>query len=189
MVTDLAQRHVQILSGGQYGIDAAAHRATMFAGGATIAVMSGSLDRLYPAENEDLLRKIAGNGGLLLSELPPGTPPTRHRMQERTRIMAALSDGVLVVEAGRNSSTFHTVREAGALNRPVGAVPGPVTSASSAGANWLIQGRAAQLILGSGDARTFLLSGTARIGRQIDLLEPDAPTLSEPRPEREHPHR
>ncbi len=101
-------------------------------------------------------------------------------MQQRSRIMAGLADGVLVAEAGRNSSTFWTVGEAGALNRPVGAVPGPVTSASSTGCNWLIQGRAAHLIIGSGDVRTFLLSGNARLGHQLGLTDEDRAVQSVP---------
>lgn len=180
---DLARQRVQIVSGGQYGIDAWAHRAALLEGGVTIAVLPGSLDRAYPSGNQDLFHRIAATG-LLVSELPPGTPPTRHRMQQRTRIMAALSDGVLVAEAGWRSSSLWTVGEAGLLNRAVGAVPGPVTSASSGGCNRLIQGRAAQLIMGSDDARTFLLSGNARLGHRLDLSD-DTPAIQNDAPARQ----
>lgn len=185
---DLARQRVQIVSGGQYGVDASAHRVTLLEGGTTLAVLPGGLDRPYPAGHDELFRQIA-KSGLLLSELPPNTPPTRHRIQQRSRIMAALSDGVLVTEAGMRSSTLWTVSEAGNLNRPVGAVPGPVTSPSSTGCNWLIQGRAAHLIIGSGDARTFLLSGNARLGHRLDL-DDEALTIRVPQTMKDGgPHR
>lgn len=120
---DLAQHGVHIVSGSQYGIDAATHRAALLAGGITIAVTPSGLDRLHPAGNASLLREVAANGQLV-SELPPGTEPNPHRTQQHGRIIAALADSVLVLEAGANSSSLRVVSEARALNLPVGAVPG-----------------------------------------------------------------
>ncbi|MGO2944079.1 MAG: DNA-processing protein DprA [Brevibacterium aurantiacum] len=165
---DLAQQGMHIVSGSQYGIDAAAHRAALLAGGVTIAVVPSGLDRLHPAGNTSLLGHVA-ESGQLVSELPPDTEPSPHRTRQYSRIIAALSDGVLVPEASPNSSSFRILSEARALNRPIGAIPGPVTSPTSTGCNLLIQGDGAQLIIGSGDARTFLLSGEARLDRQLDL--------------------
>lgn len=170
LTADLAQSGVHIVSGGSYGIDAAAHRAAALNGTTTIAVMASGLDRFYPAGNSDLFDRIAETG-VILTELPPGTAPTRWRLQQRTRLMAALSDGVLLVEAGVRSSAFDILREANTLRRPVGAVPGPITSPNSAGPNLLIQGRQAMLVTSASDARTFLLSSPVRLDRERHFAE------------------
>ncbi|MGO2844072.1 MAG: DNA-processing protein DprA [Brevibacterium aurantiacum] len=167
---DLAQQGVHIVSGSQYGIDAATHRATLLAGGVAIAVMPSGLDRLHPAGNASLLHHVAENGQLV-SDLSPGTEPTPHRTQQHGRIIAGLANGVLVPEAGANASSLRVVSEARALNRTIGAVPGPVTSPTSTGCNWFIQGDGEQLTMGSGDARRFLLSGGARLDCQLDLTD------------------
>lgn len=172
LTADLAQTGIHIVSGGSYGVDAAAHRAAVLHGTTTIAVMPGGLDRLYPVGNSDLFDRIAETG-LLLSELPPGAAPTRWRMQQRSRLMAALSDGVLVVEAGVRSSVFDILREANTLRRPVGAVPGPITSPTSAAPNLLIQGRQAMLVTSASDARTFLLSSPVRLDRERHFADFD----------------
>lgn len=172
MAADLAADGVQVVSGGAYGIDAAAHRAAILNGTPTLAVLPTGLDHPFPVGNTALFNRIA-EAGLLISEIPPGATPTRSRIQQKSRLLAALSDAVLVVEAGRNSGTFWTVSEAGALGRPVGAVPGPVTSAASAGCNWLIQSGAAHLITRGPDILTFLLNGTGRLGQQLDVSGKD----------------
>lgn len=123
----LVEGRRQIVSGGAYGIDAAAHRAALAAHAPTIAVLPGGLDRLYPAGNQDLLERV-GKSGLLVSELPPRTPPTKWRFLQRNRILAALSGAVVIVEAGYQSGSLNTATHAATLGRPVGAVPGPVTS-------------------------------------------------------------
>ncbi len=128
----LSARDVVVVSGGAYGIDGMAHRAALASGGATIAVLAGGIDRLYPSGHEALLTRVAEQG-LLLSEVPCGTPPTKWRFLQRNRLIAALSTATVVVEAGRRSGALNTARHALGMGRPVGVVPGPITSAASAG--------------------------------------------------------
>lgn len=134
----LAERDVAIVSGGAYGIDGAAHRAVLAADGCTVAVLAGGVDVLYPAGHSALLHRVARNG-LLVSEYPPGVRPARHRFLTRNRLVAALSGATVVVEAGLRSGTASTAAWARALGRVVCAVPGPVTSAASAGCHALLR--------------------------------------------------
>ena len=128
-----------VVSGGAYGIDAAAHRGALAAtDGTTIAVLAGGVDRLYPAGNEGLLRRIVQDGAVI-AESPPGSVPGRHRFLARNRIIAALTSGTVVVEAGRRSGAISTANHAASLARHLGAVPGPVTSAASAGCHRLLR--------------------------------------------------
>ena len=131
-----------VVSGGAYGIDAHAHRAALAAGlpdrPATVAVMACGTDRFYPAGNEDLLRSVAARG-LLLAEVPPGSAPTRWRFLQRNRIIAALCGITVVAEARWRSGALNTAHHAAGLGRPVGAVPGSVYSASSAGCHRLLR--------------------------------------------------
>ncbi|WP_294179737.1 DNA-processing protein DprA [uncultured Schumannella sp.] len=145
----------QVVSGGAYGIDGAAHRAALAAGGSTIAVMAGGLDRLYPAGHTELLTRV-GEKGVLLSEMPPGAAPTKWRFLQRGRILAALSGAVVVAEAGYRSGSLHTAARAVELHRPVGAVPGPITSAASAGCHRLLRDGLGSVITGYDDVRTLL---------------------------------
>lgn len=140
---DFAARGGTVVSGGAYGIDAAAHRGALAGdGGATIAVLAGGLDNLYPRGNARLLETI-GERGLLVSEYAPGAAPTRWRFLSRNRLVAALSRSTLLVEASMRSGSMDTVSRAESLGRPVGAVPGPLTSPTSVGPNELIhEGRA-----------------------------------------------
>lgn len=105
-----------VVSGGAYGIDGAAHRAALSVGGSTIAVMAGGPDHLYPRGHSDMLEQIADTG-LLMSELPPGSTPTRQRFAARGRLLAALSSSTVIVEAGARSGALDVVREARALGR------------------------------------------------------------------------
>lgn len=137
----LAQRGFTVVSGGAYGIDAHAHRAALAgASGAvpTIAVMAGGVDRFYPSGNEDLLRAVS-NQGAVLAEVPPGSAPTRYRFLQRNRIIAALSAVTVVVEARWRSGALNTAHHAETLGRAVGAVPGSVHSANSAGCHRLLR--------------------------------------------------
>lgn len=145
----------QVLSGGAYGIDGAAHRSALASGGSTVAVLAGGLDRLYPAAHTELLTRI-GREGLLLSELPPGAAPTKWRLLQRGRLLAALSGTVLIAEAGYRSGSLHTAARAVELGRPVGAIPGPVTSAASAGCHRLMRDGIASVITGYDDIRELL---------------------------------
>jgi len=136
----LAQRGFTIVSGGAYGIDAHAHRAALAGatGLPTIAVMAGGVDRFYPSGNEDLLRTVA-NQGAVLAEVPPGSAPTRYRFLQRNRIIAALAGATVVVEARWRSGALNTAHHAETLGRAVGAVPGSVHSANSAGCHRLLR--------------------------------------------------
>ena len=155
LATDLANSGHVIVAGGAYGIEGAAHRAALAAGRDTIAVLAGGVDRPYPAGHGDLLRRIA-DVGLLVSELPPGSAPTRHRFLARGRLMAALSGASVVAEAGARSGSLHVAAHARALGRGVGAVPGPVTSVTSAGPHRLLRDGMAQLVTDSADVARLL---------------------------------
>ena len=146
----LAQRGFGVVSGGAYGIDAAAHRGTIVNGGYTVAFMAGGLDRPYPPGNTALLRAVMESGALV-SEVPPGSTPYRNRFLARNRLIAALAGGTVVVEAAWRSGALSTARHASALLRPVGAVPGPVTSMASGGCHQLIRSGEAVLVADAGE--------------------------------------
>jgi DNA processing protein len=129
------------VSGGAYGIDGAAHRATLATDGFTVAVLAGGIDVPYPSGHSGLLHRI-GQQGLVVTEYPPGIRPARHRFLTRNRLVAALSGATVVVEAGVRSGAANTAAWARALGRPVCAVPGPITSAASAGCHALLSGDA-----------------------------------------------
>lgn len=135
---DLTADQVTIVSGGAFGIDGAAHRAVLAAEGVTVAVLAGGIDVPYPAGHSALLHRI-GCSGLLVSEYPPGLRPYRHRFLTRNRLVAALTGATVVVEAGLRSGAANTAAWARMLGRVVGAVPGPVTSAASAGCHVLLR--------------------------------------------------
>jgi DNA processing protein len=139
----LAGRGTAVVSGGAYGIDAAAHRGALVAQGApTVAVLACGVDIAYPRGNDRLLGRIAEQG-LVVSEVAPGSPPTRARFLVRNRLIAALTLGTVVVEAARRSGSLATADRARALSRHVMAVPGPVTSALSEGCHQLLRDGAA----------------------------------------------
>ncbi len=135
---ELAEHRVAVVSGAAYGIDAAAHTGALVGRGSTVAVLASGVDRAYPRGNEPLLDRIA-HEGVVVSEVPPGSSPTRSRFVQRNRLIAALADATLVVEAGLRSGASITAGQAGKLGRPVGAVPGPVTSPASAGCHQLLR--------------------------------------------------
>lgn len=155
LAVGLGDRRIAVVSGGAVGIDAAAHRAALASDALTVAVLAGGLDRPYPAEHDRLFARIASDG-LLLSEVPCGVPPTRWRFLNRNRVIAALTGATVVVEAGRRSGTLNTAGHAAALGRPLGAVPGPVTSASSAGCHRLLREYDATCVTGVVDALELL---------------------------------
>jgi len=134
----LVDRGFTIVSGAAYGIDGIAHRAALASSGATVAFLAGGVDRFYPAGHEALLTRIVERG-VVVSEVPPGTAPTRWRFLQRNRLIAAASRATVVVEAGWRSGSLNTAHHAESLGRPVGAVPGPVTSAASAGCHKLLR--------------------------------------------------
>jgi DNA processing protein len=126
-----------VVSGLAFGVDACAHRGALDAGGRTIAVLGCGPDIAYPAAHRSLWRRISEDG-LVISELPPGATPWRWTFPARNRIMAALAGMTVVVEAAARSGSLITARHAQDLGRRLGAVPGPVTSKASAGANQLL---------------------------------------------------
>ena len=128
----LAERGWVVVSGAAFGIDAAAHRGALAVDGLTVAVLAGGVDRPYPAAHTALLARIA-EVGAVLAEVAPGSAPTRPRFLLRNRIIATISRGTVVVEAGLRSGSLNTARTAAECGRPVGVVPGPVTSMMSAG--------------------------------------------------------
>lgn len=151
----LASRNFTVISGGAFGIDGMAHRSTLALGGKTIAVMAGGLDRLYPSGHISMLESVIKSGAVV-SELPPGMAPTKWRFLQRNRIIAALSQATVVVEANWKSGAMNTVKHAEDLGRPVGAVPGPVTSPKSAGCHKLIRDQRAMLVADSSDLLELL---------------------------------
>ncbi len=135
-----------VVSGGAYGIDATAHRVAIAAGATTVAVLAGGVDQLYPTGNVELLRN-ASQRGAVLAESPPGTRPSRWRFLARNRLIAALGDVTVVVEAGARSGALNTAHHAGQLGRTVFAVPGAFSSAASVGCHRLVaQGRAQLMV-------------------------------------------
>jgi DNA processing protein len=147
---------VTIVSGGAYGIDGMAHRGCLATGGTTVAALAGGVDRAYPAGHADLLGRIAQGPGVVIAEVPCGTPPTKWRFLQRNRLIAALSDATVVVEAGWRSGSLNTAGHASALGRPLGAVPGPVTSAASAGCHRLLREYDARCVTSADDACELL---------------------------------
>ncbi|VEG43167.1 DNA protecting protein DprA [Mycolicibacterium flavescens] len=150
IATGLAERDVAVVSGGAFGIDGAAHRATLAVEGVTVAVLAGGVDVPYPAGHSALLQRIAEHG-LLLSEYPPGVRPARHRFLTRNRLVAALSGATVVVEAGARSGAANTAAWARMLGRSVCAVPGPVTSSASVGCHALLRSGGAQIVTRAAD--------------------------------------
>ena len=138
----LAARGITVVSGLARGIDSAAHRGALRAGGRSIAVLGSGADVIYPPENRRLAAQIEGSGAVV-SQFAPGTPPLAHHFPLRNRVIAGLALGVVVVEAAERSGALITARLAAEFGREVMAVPGRVTSAASRGAHALIRDGAA----------------------------------------------
>lgn len=149
---DLAAGGAVVVSGGAYGIDGAAHRAALGVEGKTIAILAGGVDRAYPSGHRELLSRIATLGAVV-SELPCGAAPTKWRFLSRNRLIAALGRATVVVEAGWRSGSLNTAGHAAALGRPLGAVPGPITSASSAGCHRLLREYDARCVTSAAEVR------------------------------------
>ncbi len=177
----LARREVVLVSGGAYGIDAAAHRGALAADGVSILVSAGGLDRPYPSGNRGLYDRTAERG-LLISERPPGSAPHRQRFLSRNRLIAALGAVTLVVEAGQRSGALNSAGYARDLGRPVLAVPGPVTSALSMGCHRLIQRdeQPAQLVTSVSEVLAFC-------GAPSSTTEPAAARLADNLGPGQHP--
>ncbi|HSI93070.1 MAG TPA: DNA-processing protein DprA [Jiangellaceae bacterium] len=145
LAAELSSGGWTVVSGAAYGIDGYAHRGALAVGTPTVAVLACGVDRSYPQGHADLLARVL-NDGLVVSELPPGTRPSRQRFLARNRLIAAVTKGTVVVEAAVRSGALNTAQWAADLGRPVAAVPGPVTSAMSGGCHKLIREGAAVLV-------------------------------------------
>jgi len=161
-----------VFSGGAFGIDAAAHRGALAVGGMTVAVLACGVDVPYPRGNAALFDRIIGEG-LLVSELPPGCPPSRSRFLDRNRLIAALTPATVVVEAAARSGALNTSNWADRLGRSVLATPGPVTSALSRGVHRQIQLGAAALVTCADDVAQAVTSLGEQFARVGDLLAAD----------------
>jgi DNA processing protein len=162
----LARRGIDVISGGAMGIDAAAHRGALnqaahAASGRTVAVLGTGVDVVYPARHHLLYEEIVASGGALLTQFPPGTQPRPHTFPVRNRVIAALAEVVVVIEAGQQSGSLHTARSARELGRPVLALPG------SAGTDGLIL-TGSRAVVSSADVEAVL-----------EGREPAAPSLPE----------
>ena len=151
MAANFVDREWVVTSGGAYGIDTAAHKGALISEGETIAVLASGLDVLYPAGNVRLFAEIA-ESGLLISEYLPGTKALPHRFLNRNRLIAAIGDGTMVVEAAFRSGSLRTARDAQDLKRVVMAIPGPINSPLSEGCHRLIGEGAAAICCGVNDA-------------------------------------
>lgn len=167
IVTDLARNRITIVSGLARGIDAAAHRAALGAGGRTIAVYGSGLDIVYPDEHTSLAQSIMEHGAMI-SEYPLGTKPLREHFPRRNRILSGISLGVLVVEADIGSGALITAGTALEQNREVLAVPGSILSPGSRGTNRLIQA-GAKLVHDCSDVLEELNLGS--VAQQLELAE------------------
>lgn len=139
LATELSQHNIVVVSGLALGIDGIAHRATLRAGGITLAVLAHGLDNVYPTSHKALAEQIVQNKGALLSEYAPGVPALPHQFLARNRIVSGLADAVIVVEAAARSGTLSTAAHALDQGREVFAVPGNITNPLSAGCNALIK--------------------------------------------------
>jgi DNA processing protein len=161
----LAESGVGIVSGMARGIDAAAHRAALDAGGDTVAVLGTGIDVPYPAAHREL-HETLGRRGLVLSESGPGAPAYRGSFPKRNRIIAALGIATIVIEAGHHSGALNTASHAMDLSRPVAALPGPIDSPESAGANQLLRDGA--IVIASIDD-ALALAGVTRAAQKTPI--------------------
>ncbi|ASR39052.1 DNA protecting protein DprA [Prauserella marina] len=187
----LAGRGMAVFSGAAYGIDGAAHRGALASGGgSTVAALGCALDVGYPAGHAALLNRIAGRGAVI-SEYPPGTQPAKHRFLVRNRLIAALTSGTVVVEAGSRSGARNTATTAGVLGKVVMAVPGPIGSVTSVGCHQLIREAHATLVASADEVLETVgrfgvsmpAAGSAR-RRRTDGLAPQALRVHEALAER-----
>lgn len=163
-LADPDDKNLTVVSGGAYGIDAAAHRGAIAAQGRTIGVYAGGLDQPYPRGNARLFEQLAADH-LVISEVGPGIGPTRAGFLARNRLIAALGAGTVVVEAAQRSGARNTATWAAELGRVVMAVPGPVHSAMSSGCHRMIRDGQANLVTDRDDVAALL----APVGRGPDL--------------------
>lgn len=168
LAAELARRGYTVISGGAMGIDIAAHRAALTQQGSdlpTIAFMAGGLDRLYPAQNSDALNMIVDRG-LIMSEVSVGNTPTRWRFLERNRLIAALAQHTIVVEARWRSGALNTARHAMEIGRTLWAVPGQINSPNSVGTNRLLRDGLAQTLTEAADILEYDAAAGFELGTE-----------------------
>ncbi|GAB3266698.1 DNA-processing protein DprA [Nocardioides dilutus] len=158
-----------VVSGAAVGIDVAAHRGALAAGGRTVAVLACGADKAYPQGHQQLLDHLAAEH-LVVSETVPGGAPLKHRFLTRNRIIVALARGVVVVEAAARSGALNSAGWATRLNRPLMGLPGPVTSAASEGVHTLLRSGRATVATSA----EHVLEAVAEIG-QHDAADPRGP--------------
>lgn len=163
-----AQEFATVVSGAAYGIDAAAHRGVLLAAGTTVAVLACGVDVAYPVSHRGLLTRISETG-VIVSEAPPGAQPHKHRFLIRNRLIAALSQSTVVVEAALRSGSLSTSNWAHTLGREVWGIPGPITSATSAGVHTAIRNNVMKLAASSQDI--FLSYKTQDQSTQLGFLD------------------
>ncbi|MDO5032502.1 DNA-processing protein DprA [Corynebacterium sp.] len=169
LATGLVNHQWSIVSGGALGVDTAAHEAALEAGGVTVALAACGIDHSYPARNARLFERMTASG-CVVSEFAPGTPPQRHRFLTRNRLVAALSAGTVVVEAGFRSGALNTLNWAEALGKVTMAVPGPITTSGSLGCHQRIQAGRAQLVASADEVRELVGAvGSADAQGQYEL--------------------
>lgn len=186
----LSSRGWTVVSGAAYGIDGYAHRGALAVGSPTVAILACGVDRIYPRGHADLLERILATG-LVISELPPGALPSRPRFLARNRLIASMTRGTVVVEAAVRSGALNTAKWAVDLQKQVAAVPGPVTSAMSAGCHLLVRENAAVLVTDVaevvdviGDLGTDAVEPKRGAERPLDRLAPVARDVYEAMPAR-----
>jgi DNA processing protein len=169
----VAERGYTVVSGAAFGIDAAAQWAVLRADGATISVLAGGVDRAYPRANEDLLTQVVRHGAVA-GEVPLGSTPTKLRFIRRNRMIATMTLGTVVIEAALRSGALNTARTAADHGRPVGVVPGPITSPVSAGCHQALRDGYASVV--TDPAEVVDLVG--RIGEDV-ALRPSGPVRAD----------
>lgn len=167
---DLAQHSYTIVSGGALGIDTTAHTTALAHKAPTIAVMASGPGHYYPLRNKDMFHAIVAGGGALISEYAPETPPQRFRFLVRNRLIAALTQGTIVMEAPYRSGALNTMKRVEDFGRVAMAVPGPITSSASGGCNALIRDHKATPIIDPREPHALLSRpGEVDIEAQLEL--------------------
>lgn len=170
LVRGVVREHYTVVSGGAVGVDAVAHKAALDCQAGTVVVAACGPGKVYPRQHAELFDRIAATGNAIVTEYPPGTNPERHRFLTRNRLVAALSQGTVLVEAPFRSGALNTLKWANVFNRPAMAVPGPITSIASLGTNLAIQNERASMVLNAGQIHE-LLSGVGKVdaGEQMEI--------------------
>ncbi|MBQ6052120.1 MAG: DNA-processing protein DprA [Clostridia bacterium] len=163
---ELASAGITVVSGMAAGIDTAAHKGALYGGKETLAFLGGGADVVYPKENEELYRRIIGNGAVV-SEYLPGSSAQGFHFPERNRLLSAFSKAVIIVESDENSGSMRTAEHAKKQGVPVLAIPGPIDSPVSAGTNRLIK-EGCRAVTGADDVIEFL---SAEYGMRLKIMK------------------